>query len=329
MTASEFIPRVITSRDGQEGIQIIRVVHDTVDRSAHFVLRHTPESAACKLCVYSDASFDAAALAKTFTVPGLASPFLSIATWYVWHQFNDARETGDPWRPGTEGSLPMDSHFVVQLLRKKVAHTARPDSIVADTVRLSTPFGVPAVIDLLLAFVVGKSFEQLRRAAMDLRDHSWELRERSEHNRIELEALGSFRAAHGLLTAYEIRTQLSAPRYSGVLEYWDKALALRAAVPVDAAGAIANASHAVEALARLLVADEVNTAGAALSALASAGRLPLDVAALARHIHGRTSGEIGARHGVPSGPTDSTLTADFYIDLMAATLRQLLIIDRA
>ncbi|WP_310569320.1 hypothetical protein [Gemmatimonas sp.] len=328
MTAPEFIPRVITSSDGKKGIQVIRAIHDPSNATSHFVLRLTPDSAPCGLAVYTSRGFDAAAIANTFKVPGISSPFLSLATWYLWSQFDEAVRKGESWRPGNEDSMPMDTHFLIQMLRQRTVSIARPDVLVSDIVRLTTPFGISAVVDLLLAFFVNRPFEQLRRSVMDLRDHSWEVRETPAHSRLELEALGGFRATHGLLTAYEIRTMLTAPRYRGVLAYWDKATALRGKTRPDSGGAIANAAHAVEALARLLIGNDADTAGGALSALVRQGRLSAEVAAVAKYIHGRTSGDVGARHGLPEGPTESLATADYYLDLMAATLRQLLSIDQ-
>jgi hypothetical protein len=327
VTAQPLIPRVITSADGAEGIQIVHAHHDTTDRSVHFTLRQSPDADVRQLCVYVEQSLDLSATLTRLKLPVIGSGFLSLATWYVWANLDEARANGEQWRPGSKGSICMDPPFIQKTFLNRRIPAGKAEVIIADTVRLSTPFGIPAVVDPLLAYMRGLSFEQLRRAVMDLRGHSWHVTERADLQRLELDATGAFRAAHGLLSHFETRAMLKAPRYSGVLQYWDRAVSLRTNAPADPAGVISNAAHAVEALARLLVSDSVNTAGAALSSLASSGRVPQEVATLARQIHGRTSGDIGARHGDPSGPTDSTLVADYYLDLFAATIRQLLLAD--
>ncbi|MFN4772752.1 MAG: hypothetical protein ACK5N1_12100, partial [Gemmatimonas sp.] len=294
VTAQPLIPRVMTSADGAEGIQIVHAHHDTTDRSVHFTLRLSPDANVRQLCVYVEQPLDLSATLARMKLPVVGSGFLSLATWYVWANLDEARAKGEEWRPGSEGSLCMDPPFIQQTFLDRRIPAGKPESIIADTVRLTTPFGIPAVVDPLLAYMRGRSFEQLRRAVMDLRGHSWFVTERSDIQRLELDASGAFRAAHGLLSHFAVRAMLLAPRYAGVLQYWDRAVSLRTNAPADPAGVISNAAHAVEALARLLVGDSANTAGAALSALAANGRIPQEVATLARHIHGRTSGDIGA-----------------------------------
>jgi hypothetical protein len=327
MAESVLLPRVLVTRDGTASVQLVSCLHNTADRSAYLSFRPSIDDAEQRVVVRVGEGVDLASMGRGFGLPDLDSGFLATCVWQLWDEFDVANEERDSWTPGSSETHYADPSDLIRRHRERRTSTFAPSVVVEAQVAHSARFGVPAIIDKYLAAYVGCTYEQLRKASMDRADVAWRVSDDRPNSRLELEALGAFRAAHGILTVYELRAQLTAPRYAGVLEYWDRALELRLAPPADPAGAIANAAHAVESLACLLAGHEANTAGSALSTLSSSGRLPHEVAAIAKYIHGRTSGDIGVRHGKPDGPTDSQMTADYYLDLMAASLRQLLLID--
>lgn len=327
MPESTLLPRVLVTRDGKESVQLTTSLHNPTDRSAYLSFRRSIDSAERRVVIRTGEGIDLASMGRNVSLPVLDSSFLSVCSWFVWDEFDEAHSEGEHWYPGDTDTHFLEPSDLVRRFRKRAKSELAPDEIIESLVVHSARFGIAAIVDRFQAFLVGYTFEQLRRSVMDRADIAWRVNEDRQGSRLELDATSGFRASRGLLSAHDLADQLRAPRYAGVREYWLKAIALRAAVPPDPSGVIANAAHAVEALARLLVGDSANTAGAALSSLAANGRIPQEVATLARQIHGRTSGDLGARHGDPSGPTDSALIADYYFDLFAATTRQLLAAD--
>ncbi len=316
--------RVLFSRDGTQALQVVAVHHDTSTPAVHLSIRATLGAATREVVIRPENGLGVRDWMGYLRMAGADTELGAIALWLYWNECDEAYREGAPFVLHAESHL-LQAQTLLHWHRKRKP-VMRALDVVEHAVVMSTKFGVPAVIDELVSSYAGCTFEELRAVVMEGKGYSWEVVDDRKNKRLELEALGAFRASRGLLQSLSLLDALSAPRYAGVLSYWRSALDSLAG-GADAAGSIANAAHAAEALIRI-VSDSNDTFGAALKRLREAGRITDELFKIAGMVHGRTSGDIGARHGVPSGPTGDTRDAELYIGSFAAIIGQLLIADR-
>jgi hypothetical protein len=167
----------------------------------------------------------------------------------------------------------------------------------------------------------------LRREALWRTGVLWDLRDDAENSYFYLVPRPSFIASRAFASDAEVSRMLAAPRYNAVRQRWERAIAGRNASDGQLAAAVNDAIAAAEQLCRI-VADAPNSSmGDAIKLLRGRNLISRDEAKSAAHAFGALSNLAGIRHGAAEQSV-SGAEAAYWIDLLAAVMRRLLLADR-
>ena len=122
---------------------------------------------------------------------------------------------------------------------------------------------------------------------------------------------------------------LSAPRYGGVLQHWQKAQAFLFGDAPDLENAAKEAVSAVEAMAQLVAGSPKATLGQSIKNLRSRGIVHAPLLKGLEEVWGYTSGATRIRHGSAAARNLTQSESRYVLDLCSAALRFLMSLDGA
>lgn len=331
-----FAPTALSSGDGSRGVEIIAVADVPPGQSSyrplsgHVKLRLVPDLPAQWLSFSVDSAVYALMDQRRELRNGDPNQVMHvIAELTVLYALDDL--SGAPTTALATGHNDWQRLFLPQteshrLLKRAPASPDEVSRYVEQKVAASLSFGLDAHFRTSDEIRLRVPHGSLRREALWRAGVLWDLHDNARGDSFCLVPRAAFVASRAFASDAEVSRMLAAPRYNAIRPSWERAILARTANGETANAALRDAVGAAEELARLVANLPGGTLGAAVKRLRTSGRLSKDVERSVSQTFGVLSNLDGVRHGA-SAVNVPAPEAAFWIDVLAATMRHLLLAD--